>query len=121
MLHGDAYLALRSVLGVGRNFVGVLLTQVIGPAAYGFYAIAFGVTVFLCQAARMAADVYLMQQEAASTKEIYHQGLSLLLLSGLGGWTARLAHWLLGCGIPFSWTARDQLEAYWTYVRRCHA
>jgi O-antigen/teichoic acid export membrane protein len=85
VLRGGTYMLLRHGLGIGFTLLGVLLlTRLIGPAAYGLYFTAFGVASFLSQLARMGSDVYLVRREDEPAEAVYDQVFSLLLLSGLG-------------------------------------
>jgi len=80
-LRGGAYLALRQGLGVGINFLGIiLLTRAIGPANYGLYAAAMGIFIFLQLVTDWGISIYLVRQEGEVHIEVYHQAFTLLLL-----------------------------------------
>ena len=85
ILRGGFYLSLRQGLSIGISLGGiVLLTRLIGPAAYGLYAGSVALLIFFYAIARMGVDVYLVRQEGVLDERFYHQAFSFLLLSGLG-------------------------------------
>jgi PST family polysaccharide transporter len=85
VLRGAAVLVLRQGVGVGLSFVGgLLLTRLIGPEAFGLYAAALGIVVFLSLVARAGADVHLLRRDEAPTVAMYHQAFSFFLLSAIG-------------------------------------
>lgn len=86
VLRGGVYLALRQGLGIGVSVVGmILLTRAIGPEAYGIYAAAFGIYIYLFSCSQWGVDVYLIRREEEPESQDYHQAFSLLLMLGLVG------------------------------------
>lgn len=86
VLRGGIYLVLRQGLGIAIGVVGmILLTRAIGPGAYGLYAAAFGIYIYLVIVGQWGIDVYLIRREEEPQSQDYHQAFSLLLLLGLAG------------------------------------
>jgi O-antigen/teichoic acid export membrane protein len=86
VLRSGVYVVLRGGLGAVMSAVGiVLLTRAIGPGAYGVYAAAFGIYIYLVSLSRWGIDVYLIRHEGEPQLQDYHQAFSLLLLLGFIG------------------------------------
>ena len=86
VLRGGFYLLLRHGLSVAVTAIGVvLLTRAIGPTAYGLYAIAYGIYVYLFSLGQWGVDVYLIRQKDEPQPQDYHQAFSLVLLLGAVG------------------------------------
>src|SRR5215212_4225389 len=86
VVRGGIYLLLRQGLGIIVSTVGlVLLTRIIGPAAYGLYAAAYAIYVFLFSVFKWGVDIYLIRRGGEPQPQDYHQAFSLLLLLGLAG------------------------------------
>jgi O-antigen/teichoic acid export membrane protein len=86
VLHGGIYLVLRQGLGIILSTVGmILLARAIGPDAYGVYAAAFGIYIYVANVCRWGVDVYLVRRESEPPLQDYHQAFSLLLLVSFAG------------------------------------
>src|SRR5919112_5094854 len=84
VLRGGVYLILRQGLGIAIGVAGmILLTRAIGPGAYGLYAAAMGIVVYLSGLSKWGIDVYLIRREEEPQPQDYHQAFSLLLMLGL--------------------------------------
>lgn len=86
VMRGGTYLVLRQGLGVIISFGGVLLlTRIIGPEQYGFYAAATAIFLYLQILSQLGIEVYLVRREGEEQLKVYHQAFTLLLLQGLTG------------------------------------
>src|SRR5215217_8776205 len=86
VLRGGVYLVLRQGLGVIVSAVGVIvLTRIIGPEAYGLYAAAFGIYIYLFIVFQWGVNTYLIRREEEPLPQDYNQAFSLLLLLSLAG------------------------------------
>jgi len=66
--------------------VGVIvLTRIIGPEAYGLYAAAFGIYIYLFIVFQWGVNTYLIRREEEPLPQDYNQAFSLLLLLSLAG------------------------------------
>src|SRR5215212_185077 len=86
VLRGGFYLILRQGLGIIVSTVGlILLTRTIGPEAYGLFAAASGIYMYLFTLSGWGVNIYLVRHEGEPQLQDYHQAFSLLLLLGLAG------------------------------------
>src|SRR5829696_7620278 len=86
VLRGGIYLYVRQGLGVAIGVIGViLLTRTIGPEAYGLYAAALGIFLYLFYLSQWGVEVYLIRREGEPQPHEYNQAFTLLLLLGLAG------------------------------------
>lgn len=84
VIQGGIYLTLRRLFGMVLGVFGILLiTRLIGPAAYGLFASASGVFYYLQYVGLMSLDVYLIRSPGEAGASRFH----------LAFW------WLLGVGI----------------------
>jgi PST family polysaccharide transporter len=61
----------------------ILLTRILGPEAYGVYAIVAGIYLYVAEVSRWGLDYYLIRHEGDLQQQDYHQASTLLLLFGL--------------------------------------
>ena len=86
VLRGGVYLILRQGLGAAISGIGmILVARAIGPGAYGPYAAALGVYLFLLLAGQLGVNIYLIRRKEEPQPQDYNQAFSLLLLLGLAG------------------------------------
>jgi O-antigen/teichoic acid export membrane protein len=84
ILKGGTYLAFRQAAGMVISFGGiVLLTRMIGPAAYGVYAAAHGIYFFLFTVGQLGIPTYLIRRADDPGDEDYNQAFTLLLIIGV--------------------------------------
>jgi O-antigen/teichoic acid export membrane protein len=84
VLQGGAFLAFRQAIGIVISLTGVLLvTRVIGPRQYGFYAIAMGIATFLYMLGTWGMDVYLLRKAEKPTAQEFNQAFTVLLCISL--------------------------------------
>ncbi len=80
---GGLFLATRQLAGMGISLVGlILVTRLLGPARYGAYAVAFGITNYVFLLSQWGLNVFLVRTETVSEAD-WHQALTLLLGAGL--------------------------------------
>jgi len=80
-VRGGIYLFLRHGLGIAISGVGlILLTRNIGPGAYGLYAAAVGIHLYLSTLCKWGVDVYLIRRTEDPQPRDYHQAFTLLLI-----------------------------------------
>jgi len=83
VLHGGVSLTLRQIFGLGISLGTVLfVTRIIGPEAYGVYAVASGLTTFALQIAQLGVPVYLVRAQILDENDI-HAAFTLLGAIGL--------------------------------------
>lgn len=86
VMRGGMYLSVRQGIGMALSVGGViLLTRMIGPEAYGIFAAAMGIYLFLLTVSQWGVNVYLIRHEGELQPRDYHQAFSLLLLLGTSG------------------------------------
>jgi O-antigen/teichoic acid export membrane protein len=82
---GGGYLAFRQLGGLLLSAAGVvLLTRLLGPAAYGLYAAALSLQLFVHVIAGWGVGTFLVRHTGDDSDERYHHALSLLLVAGTG-------------------------------------
>lgn len=80
-IRGGAFLLVRQAIGIVISVVGVLLvTRIIGPRQYGFFAAGAGIVTFLYMFGIWGLDVYLLRKTEDPEEKEFHQAFTLLLL-----------------------------------------
>ncbi|MCS6922997.1 MAG: oligosaccharide flippase family protein [Fimbriimonadales bacterium] len=84
-LRGGFYLVVRRGVSVVLGLAGVLLlTRIVGPAAYGVFTAAYGVFNYLLFVGLMGLHVYLIRLEGEAERRLYDQAFWWFLLIGAG-------------------------------------
>ncbi|MBV8206122.1 MAG: oligosaccharide flippase family protein [Acidobacteria bacterium] len=101
LLRGGAFLAVRHAIGLLLGVGGVLLlTRIIGPAAYGTYTAALGISMYVFNLVQSGLNTYLIRSETQIEARQSDQAFTLLLLLSLfgslaaAGSTMFLRHWM---------------------------
>jgi len=86
VLRGGTYLILRQGLGVVIGAAGILvLTRIIGPAAYGEYATAFALSAYLASVSQLGLGVWLIRHPGELPSSHCDTAFSLLLVLSAAG------------------------------------
>jgi PST family polysaccharide transporter len=97
----------RQVISMGLSLVGLLvITRIIGPAAYGPYVAALGICQYAQNLGQAGIGVYLVRSAGETSDRTYDVATLLLLLSG-GGLVLLLE---AGLGLIASWVTMPGLE-----------
>lgn len=84
-LRGGFYLVVRRGVSVALGLAGVLLlTRIVGPAAYGVFNAAYGVFNYLLFVGLMGVHVYLIRAESEAERSLFDQAFWWYLLVGVG-------------------------------------
>jgi O-antigen/teichoic acid export membrane protein len=84
VMRGGAYLVVRQGLAQVIKLGGVLLlSRAIGPTAYGLYAGALGIYLYVTILSQWGIGVYLVRREGPVPPEVYDQAFTFLLLTGV--------------------------------------
>jgi O-antigen/teichoic acid export membrane protein len=87
VLHGAAYLSLRQILGLGISVAGmVIMARLVGPTAYGTYAIAAGIFTVLSGIGQLGIGTYLIRLERNPARADLDEAFTLLAAVGAGLW-----------------------------------
>ncbi|MCS6922896.1 MAG: oligosaccharide flippase family protein, partial [Fimbriimonadales bacterium] len=90
-VRGGVYLVVRRGVSVILGLVGVLLlTRIVGPAAYGVYSAAQGIFQYLLFVGLMSVHIYLIRAEGVAERALFDQAFWWLLLFS-GGLTTLAA------------------------------
>lgn len=101
IFQGGALLMGRQVISMGLSLIGLLvITRVIGPAAYGPYVAALGICQYAQNLGQAGIGVYLVRSAGEVTDRTDHVATTLLLLFG-GGLVVLLE---AGVGLIARWT-----------------
>jgi PST family polysaccharide transporter len=97
-VRGASHLAVRQGLGLALAVGGALaLTRLLGPSAYGLYAIAYAITTFVVAIARMGIDAALIQRREEPDEPTLRAAFwSLIAIGGAVGFVAVLGAQVLG-------------------------
>ena len=80
-LKGGMFLAGRQALGMALGLIGiVLITRIIGPQQYGFFAACVAILGYIRSFASLGIDVYLVRKPGDLTQEDLNQAFSFLLV-----------------------------------------
>ena len=86
VVRGSAFLVIRQGVGVVIGVGGILLlTRLIGPAAYGTFAAAQVVLSYAVAVTELGLGVYLIRMAQSEEETAFHQAFTLLLILGVGG------------------------------------
>ncbi|HQT77915.1 MAG TPA: oligosaccharide flippase family protein [Rhodopila sp.] len=82
VFHGGAMLMGRQLVSMALSLVGLLvITRIIGPAAYGPYVAALGICMYAQNLGQAGIGVYLVRAADAPSKHTYDTATTLLLIS----------------------------------------
>lgn len=85
ILEGGTMLMGRQLVSMALSLVGLLvITRIIGPAAYGPYVAALGICMYAQNLGQAGIGVYLVRTSSPLTKRTYDVATTLLLLSAGG-------------------------------------
>jgi PST family polysaccharide transporter len=81
------YLSLRQILGLGLSVGGmVIMARLVGPMAYGTYAIAIGIFTMLSGIGQLGISPYLIRLERNPARADLHEAFTLLAAIGAALW-----------------------------------
>jgi O-antigen/teichoic acid export membrane protein len=114
-MRGGLYLGSREAGGIVIRLVGVLLlTRLIGPADYGFYAGSLAVVYVLTTLAQLGTEAYLMRLPAdEATPDRFHQAFSLVLVS------STIVTLVAICGALVVGSLVDRADFTWPFILLC--
>jgi len=70
------------VIGITVNIGGIiLLTRIIGPQHYGFYAAAIGIFIYLFKVSLLGINVYLIRTTEAEDQRYFHLAFTFLIIT----------------------------------------
>lgn len=85
VLKGGTLLMGRQLLSMGLSLIGLLMiTRVIGPAAYGPYVAALGICQYAQNLGQAGIGVYLVRAAGEVTEQTFAVATTLLLISAIG-------------------------------------
>lgn len=83
-IKGGAFLLVRQAVGIVISVVGVLLvTRIIGPRQYGFFAAGAGIVTFLYMLGTWGLDACLLRKTEDPEEKEFHQAFTLLVLASV--------------------------------------
>ena len=107
IFQGGALLMGRQVISMGLSLIGLLvITRIIGPAAYGPYVAALGICQYAQNLGQAGIGVYLVRSAADVTDRTDHVATTLLILFS-GGLVLALE---AGVGLIATWVTTPGLE-----------
>src|SRR3954466_4329651 len=108
VLEGGALLMGRQLVSMGLSLVGLLvITRIIGPAAYGPYVAALSICQYAQNLGQAGIGVYLVRASDQATQLTFDVATTLLLISGV----ALIASLEAGLGLIARWIAMPDLPA----------
>jgi PST family polysaccharide transporter len=85
VFQGGALMMIRQLVAMGLSLIGLLMiTRIIGPAAYGPYVAALGIAQYAQNLGQAGIGVYLVRAAGDVDDRTYHVATTLLLLSVIG-------------------------------------
>jgi O-antigen/teichoic acid export membrane protein len=85
IFEGGALLMGRQIVSMGLSVIGLLvITRVIGPAAYGPYVAALGICQYAQNLGQAGIGVYLVRASSDVTEQTFAVAATLLLISAVG-------------------------------------
>ncbi len=85
IFEGGAMLMGRQLVSMGLSLVGLLvITRIIGPAAYGPYVAALGICQYAQNIGQAGIGVYLVRASGDVSERAYDVATTLLLISAIG-------------------------------------
>src|ERR1700709_1070126 len=84
VLEGAALLRGRQLVSMGLSLIGLLvITRIIGPAAYGPYVAALGICQYAQSVGQAGIGVYLVRAAGDVTPRTFDVATTLLLITGI--------------------------------------
>lgn len=97
----------RQGVGIFLSLLGVLvITRLVGPTEYGYYAAASGLVVFLCSVGTWGLNVYLLRK--SSDPEVVEYDQAFTLFAGIGGILSLAL--LIGHSLVAVWLKQPQVS-----------
>lgn len=97
----------RQLVSMGLSLIGLLvITRIIGPAAYGPYVAALGICQYAQNLGQAGIGVYLVRASGEVTERTFDVATTLLLISGIGlvvileAGLGLIAQWIPMPGLP---------------------
>ena len=107
VFHGGAALMARQLVSMGLSLIGLLvITRIIGPAAYGPYVAALGICVYAQNLGQAGIGVYLVRAAETPSPRTYDVASTLLLAAacilglGIEAGTGLITAWIPMPGLP---------------------